>query len=325
MLRPHSWNLFRLFSRKVATDSRRLGIVGVPFEKGQPKPGVQDGPDHIRGIGIIKDLEDIGLEVTDYGNINYENTKTACIKNMKNLGDVAACTKVLSGKVQHIIRGGETCLILGGDHSIAIGSIDGHVTSLESDDDIAVLWVDAHPDLNTNASSCTGNIHGMALAMLCKELTDVWPYLPGMDWRKPRVSMKNIAYVGLRSVDSYERELIKKYGITAFGMHDIEKYGIFEVAERALEAINPHSNRSLHVSFDIDSIDSLEAPSTGTPVRGGLTLREGISLLEIVHNTNTLKALDFVEVNPCLGSTEDSTRTLEATKHLIKAAFGYSR
>ncbi|XP_071441571.1 arginase-2, mitochondrial [Hetaerina americana] len=267
----------------------------------------------------------MGCEVNDYGNITYENLQIEDIKNMKNLGEIAACTKEVSKKVQSIIKDGRKCLTLGGDHSIVIGSIDGHVTALDSDDDIAVLWVDAHADLNTYASSPSGNIHGMPMAILTRELSDLWPHLPGMDWQKPRISLRNLAYIGLRSVDHHERKIIEQFGISAFGMHDIEKYGIVEITERALEAINPNKRRSLHVSYDIDSLDSLEAPSTGTAVRGGLTLREGISLLEIIHSTNTLSALDLVEVNPNIGSKEDVRKTLEAAKHLIKAAFGHSR
>ncbi|KAG8228286.1 hypothetical protein J437_LFUL006254 [Ladona fulva] len=139
------------------------------------------------------------------------------------------------------------------------------------------------------------------------------------------ISVKNVAYIGLRSVDDYERYIIDKYRITAFAMEDIEKHGIIEITERALEAINPKNNRSLHVSYDIDSLDTLEAPSTGTSVRGGLTLREGVSLLEIVHKTNTLAAFDLVEVNPKIGGEEDVMKTLEAAKFLIMAAFGYKR
>lgn len=126
-----------------------------------------------------------------------------------------------------------------------------------------MLWIDAHADLNTNKTSDSGNVHGMPMALLAKELSDYWPYLPGLDWQKPVMSIRNVAYIGLRSVDTYERLVIDKLGVTAFGMEDVENYGITTVVNMALDKIDPDQNRSIHVSFDIDSLDALEAPSTG--------------------------------------------------------------
>lgn len=142
-----------------------------------------------------------------------------------------------------------------------VGTVDGHIRA--KSENIAVLWIDAHADLNTNKTSATGNVHGMPMALLARELSDYWPYLPGMDWQRPMISIRNVAYIGLRSVDTYERLVIDKLGIVAFGMEDVEKYGIADVVSMALDRIDPDRNRSIHVSFDIDSLDAIEAPSTG--------------------------------------------------------------
>ncbi|OXU22802.1 hypothetical protein TSAR_004606 [Trichomalopsis sarcophagae] len=299
----------------------KVGIIGVPFDKGQRKAGVGEAPDIIRSAGLVNELQGLGLNVHDYGNVQYE-TASINVDNMPNLGDVAACTQKLSEMVQQSLRDGRRVLTIGGDHSIGIGSIDGHV---KVDKDVAILWIDAHADLNTNKTSESGNVHGMPVALLASELADYWPYLPGMDWQQPIVSIRNVGYIGLRSVDRYERLVIEKFGITAFGMEDVERFGIHEVVNMALRKIDPDNNRSLHVSFDIDSLDPLEAPSTGTPVRGGLSLREGIHLMEDLYRTNRLNALDLVEVNPRIGDKKSVDLTVEAAIHIIQAGFGYSR
>lgn len=241
---------------------------------------------------------------------------------MTHLGDVAACTKLLSEQVQKILKDDRCVLTLGGDHSVSVGTIDGHVQAME---DIAVLWIDAHADLNTNKTSESGNVHGMPVALLTTELSDYWPHLPGMDWQKPMLSIRNVAYIGLRSVDRYERLVIEKFGIPAFGMEDVERFGIHNTISMALDKIDPYGVKSLHVSFDIDSLDPLEAPSTGTAVRGGLSLREAIHIMEEIHRTRRLNAIDLVEVNPHIGDQRDVKLTVEAAIFIIQAALGYTR
>ncbi|KAB0804857.1 hypothetical protein PPYR_01827 [Photinus pyralis] len=303
-----------------------IGVIGVPFENGQRKVGVGNAPKFLRDAGLIKSLQKIHdkIDVKDYGDIVYsiDHDISNSVPNMLMYEHMVACTKVLSKQVTRVLNDGRICLTLGGDHSIALATVDGH---LQAKSDVAVLWIDAHADINTNLTSDSGNLHGMPVALLAKELSDYWPYLPGMDWQKPVMSIRNIGYIGLRSVDSFERLLIDNLGITAFGMEEIEKYGIHQCVHMALDRIDPTHTKSLHVSFDIDSIDSLEAPSTGTPVRGGLTLREGIHLMEIVHKTGRLNAIDLVEVNPSIGTGHDVALTVSAATHIITAAFGYSR
>nr|XP_034189756.1 arginase, hepatic [Osmia lignaria] len=300
----------------------KVGIIGVPFEKGQHKKGVADGPKVIRAAGLVRELEYLGLDVKDYGDILYQAKNVEGVNNMSHLSDVAGCTSCLSEQIQQVLKEGRRVLTLGGDHSLGIGTIDGHVKEKK---DVGVIWVDAHADLNTNKTSESGNVHGMPVALLTSELADYWPHLPGMDWQQPMLSIRNVAYIGLRSVDSYERLVIEKFGITAFGIEDVERYGIHDVVYMALNKIDPNESKSLHVSFDIDSLDPLEAPCTGTPVRGGLSLREAIHLMEELHRTNRLNAVDLVEVNPHIGNDRDVSLTVEAAIHIIQAAFGYTR
>ena len=300
----------------------KMGVIGVPFEKGQHKEGVAHGPEAIRATGLIAELESLDLDVKDYGDVMYKVQNVPGVNNMSHLGDVAGCTSILSEEVQRILNDGRRVLTLGGDHSLGIGTIDGHVKVKK---DVGVIWVDAHADLNTNKTSESGHVHGMPVALLTSELSDYWPHLPGMDWQQPMLSIRNVAYIGLRSVDRYERLVIEKFGITAFGMEDVERYGIHDVVNLALNKIDPNGVKSLHVSFDIDSLDPLEAPSTGTAVRGGLSLREGVHLMEELYRTNRLNAVDLVEVNPRIGDKRDVSLTIEAAIHIIQAGFGYTR
>lgn len=326
-LKLKSTNVLSTFKRdKNIEVSNRIGIIGVPFDKGQTKNGVSYGPDAIRNGQLLDRLHAISssIDVRDYGNIQYTSKELhgRLADNMKKLRDFAYCTMALSKQVQTIIRDNRVCVTLGGDHSIAVGSIDGHINVKK---DIAVVWVDAHADINTNSTSPTGNIHGMPVGLVLRELEEYWPYIPGMDWQKPQLSSKNIAYIALRDVDAYEHLILEKFNITAYGMREVELYGIKEIVKMALKRIDPDCQKSLHISFDIDALDVLEAPSTGTAVRGGLSLREGIYVMEEIYNTGRLGAVDLVEVNPKIGEPNDMIKTVNAAVHLLQAACGHNR
>ncbi|XP_032511881.1 arginase, hepatic isoform X2 [Danaus plexippus] len=303
---------------------KRVGLIGVPFEKGQKKYGVSIAPAALRSAGLIERLKDIdGLDVKDYGDIEVPSSERPVdVDNMAHLPLVSACNKNLSDKVSQVLKDGRVAVTIGGDHSIGVGTVDGHYKVNEN---MILIWVDAHADINTNKTSESGSVHGMPVALLVKELSDYWPYLPTMDWQVPKFSIKNLGYIGLRSVDKYERLAIEKYDVPAFAMEDIEDYGIHKSIDHVLQRLDPKGNKPIHVSFDIDSLDSLEAPSTGTPVRGGLTLREAIKLMEIIHATGRLRAFDLVEINPALGNDSDRKRTIEAGMSVMMAALGFSR
>ncbi|CAK1599720.1 unnamed protein product [Parnassius mnemosyne] len=303
---------------------KRVGIIGVPFEKGQKKYGVNIAPAAMRSAGLIEHLKTIdGLDIKDYGDIDTTATDADVeVDNMAHLPQVSACNKNLSERVSQVLKDGRVAVTIGGDHSIGVGTVDGHYNVNQ---DMILIWVDAHADINTNKTSGSGSVHGMPVALLVKELADYWPYLPTMDWQVPKFSIKNLGYLGLRSVDNYERLAIEKYNVPTFAMEDIEEHGIRKSIHHILQVLDPEMNKPIHVSFDIDSLDALEAPSTGTPVRGGLTLREAISLMEIIYSTGRLRAIDLVEINPALGDESDRKRTIEAGLCVLKAALGFSR
>ncbi|CAH2068501.1 unnamed protein product, partial [Iphiclides podalirius] len=303
---------------------KKVGIIGVPFEKGQKKYGVSVAPAAIRAAGLIEHLNSIvGLDVKDYGDIDTSAPDAEVnVHNMAHLSQVSSCNKKLSARVSQVLKDGRVAVTIGGDHSVGVGTVDGHFNVNE---DMILIWVDAHADINTNKTSGSGSVHGMPVALLVKELSDYWPYLPTMDWQVPKFSIKNLGYVGLRSVDEYERLAIEKYNVPTFAMEDIDEHGIRKSINHILQVLDPEMNKPIHVSFDIDSLDALEAPSTGTPVRGGLSLREAINLMEIIHSTGRLRAVDLVEINPALGDESDRKRTIEAGLCVLKASLGFSR
>ncbi|XP_063221265.1 arginase, hepatic isoform X2 [Bacillus rossius redtenbacheri] len=262
-------------------------------------------------------------EVKDYGNVVWPEVQPLQHKfNINNLEHVAACHKEVSRRARAVLHESDVCVALGGDHSLSLGSVDGHAAARG---ELALLWVDAHADANTPDTSPSGSAHGMPVSLLARELAACWAPVPPLGWLATRLPAKNIAYIGLRSVDEYERILLEKFNITAFTMEDVERLGIASVTAMALQMIDPKLELPLHVSFDIDSLDPLEAPSTGTPVRGGLTLREGLHVMDEAFRTGRLSAVDLVEVNPKIGDQRDVTNTIEAAIKILEAACGHSR
>ncbi|XP_063700620.1 arginase-1 [Culicoides brevitarsis] len=318
-------NTMRLYSGVV--DKRKVGVIGVPFYKGQPNAGVDLGPKILREngklISVLREQTKL-LEVKDYGDISYEPINiNSGVRNLKNLPDVAGMNKSLSDKVYQILSEGRVCLTLGGDHSMGIGTVDGH---LRYDPDTVVFWVDAHADLNTNTTSPTGNIHGMPLSFLLKELTNTWSDVAELkSWLTAKLPCKNLVYVALRDVDAGEQKFIEDLGIQAYGMREIDRYGIRNVMTMALEKVDPMQTKRFHCSFDIDSLDAREAPSTGTRVRGGLTLREGLQIVEQLYDTGRLDALDLTEVNPAIGDNTDVATTVRAAIAIIAGGVGGNR
>lgn len=231
---------------------------------------------------------------------------------------------MLADKVEEILNENRLALTIGGCHSIAIGSLTG-VGRKFGGENVAVLWIDAHVDLNTNTTSPSGNMHGMPVSLITNELRSSWPTISELAWCQPQLSLKNFCWIGLRSVDYYERLMMEKYGIKYYDMRDVDKMGIDKVTNEALKAINPDGKKKLHLSFDIDALDPIHAASTGTPVPGGLTLREGIYLVEEVYRTGMLSSMDIVEINPHLGNEKDVINTLDSAKAIILAAMGNNR
>ncbi len=246
---------------------------------------------------------------------------------MKNPLAVSAVTQKLSEQVYSHAKEGRCVLNLGGDHSIDVGSIAGTAKAIRErlDREMAVIWVDAHCDINTPETSGSGNIHGMPVAFLSGLAKDDRPDVFGWLKKEHLISLKKLVYIGLRDVDRGEKLILRENNIKAFSMHDIDRHGIGRVMEMALGWIG--NDTPIHLSFDVDALDPLYAPSTGTPVRGGLTLREGDFIAECVHESGCLVAMDLVEVNPTLEPGIDdigAQQTVRSGCSLVRCALGES-
>jgi arginase len=215
---------------------------------------------------------------------------------------------------------GKFCLVLGGDHTIGAGSLAG---LLSVHPDAGVIWVDAHADINTPELSGSGNMHGMPISFLMNGLVDT-SKIPGLEWlaNGPRMNPEQLVYIGLRDVDEPERRIIRGLGIKAFTMQEVDRYGIGKTMEMALDHLCKDKPRPLHMSYDIDAVDPMVAPSTGTRVRGGLTWREANYVAEAVAETNLLVGLDMVEVNPSLAPGRGAQNTVDLALLLISSALG---
>lgn len=305
-----------------------LGVVLVGFSGGQCKDGVDAAPTALVGAGLLEQLRDeLGYNL--YGDTavrNFNEMRSPADephRGMKNPRSVSAVTEQLAGQVYEQARQGRMVLTLGGDHSIAIGTIAGTAKAIRERyngrKEISVIWVDAHADINTPESSESGNIHGMPVAFATGLARSGEKDIFGWIHDDQLLSTAKLVYIGLRDVDRGEKKILRDHGIKAFSMHDIDRHGIGRVVEMALAHIG--TDTPIHLSFDVDALDPMWAPSTGTPVRGGLTLREGDYIAECVHETGQLVAMDLVEVNPSL-EVAGATETVRAGVSLVRCALG---
>uniref|UniRef100_A0A8D0BS03 Arginase n=1 Tax=Salvator merianae TaxID=96440 RepID=A0A8D0BS03_SALMN len=266
-----------------------------------------------------------GCQVYDLGDLKFTPVPNDELYNnlVKHPRSVGLASQVLADTVNEAVAAGHSCITIGGDHSLALGSISGHTRQYP---DLCVIWVDAHADINTPLTTPSGNLHGQPVSFLLRELQDKVPLLPGFSWLKPCISRSDIVYIGLRDVDPAEHYILKNYGIQYFSMRDIDHFGIQKVMERTFEHLLGRAQRPIHLSFDIDAFDPVLAPATGTPVLGGLTYREGMYISEEIHNTGLLSAVDLVEVNPLLGaSQEEVNATSNLAVDVIATCFGQTR
>ncbi|XP_056221395.1 arginase-1 [Seriola aureovittata] len=300
------------------------GIIGAPFSKGQPRGGVERGPDLIRAAGLLNKLREQGCTVKDYGNLAFEEVvDDEPVGRVKCARAVGSANKRLSDAVQAVKREGHTTVMLGGDHSLAIGSIHGHSAAVG---ELSVVWVDAHADINTPLTSSTGNIHGQPMSYLLHELQSKIPVLPNFSWIKPCVSAKDLVYIGLRDVDPGEHYILKLLGVKVFSMSEVDHLGVPRVMEETCDYLSAKVKKPIHLSYDIDAIDPSVTPATGTPVVGGLTYREGVYITEHLCQTGLLSAVDMVEVNPLRGRTEDDVQsTVSTAVDLLLGCFGRLR
>ncbi|SFR68655.1 arginase [Halogeometricum limi] len=278
--------------------TRPVRIIGAPTDYGANRRGVDMGPSAIRYGGLADQLADAGVTAIDDGDVeappaevrdpDAEAPAEGSAKFLRETRDVVTS---LSDRVAETLAAEERPLVLGGDHSVAIGSVTGSAR----DADIGLVWFDAHGDFNTPATSPSGNVHGMPLAAVLGvgDFADTpWANADGL-------REENVAVVGLRDVDDVERDAINDSDVTAFTMSDIDERGIDAVVDDALEVACAAPD-GIHVSLDLDWLDPREAPGVGTPVRGGVTYREAHFALESVARTGELRSLELVEVNPIL-------------------------
>nr|APV46198.1 arginase [Ustilago esculenta] len=306
---------------------KTVAIVGCPFSGGQRRQGVDIGPISLVSAGICEQLEALGWKVEFDGHHSFDHINQGIaddtdIGNMKLPRTVSAVTQQVAQVVESHASQGKLPLTLGGDHSLALGTVSG---SLRTHADAALIWIDAHADINTPDTTESGNLHGCPVSFLLGlEGTDVAPFSSWVP-SKPLLRPDSLVYIGLRDIDAGERKMLRENNIKAFSMHHVDKYGIGKVVDMALDHVNGapgKRERPIHLSFDVDALDPSVAPSTGTPVRGGLTFREGHYICEALYETGCLVALDLMEVNPSLLEHREAQQTIAVGCSLIRAAMG---
>lgn len=292
----------------------RIHLIGAPMDLGADRRGVDMGPSAIRYAGLNEKLHALGHEVTDLGSVHVPDPEsgTQGDPKLKYLDQIVASAQELGECVQRSIEAGAVPITLGGDHSIALGSISGAANALGT---IGVIWIDAHGDFNTSDTTPSGNIHGMILAALAG-LGD--PRLVNAVGKGPHIDPKRLVIIGARDLDTGERELLRSAGVHVRTMTDIDRRGIYDVTREALLLANDGAN-GLHVSFDMDVMNPSEAPGVGTPVPGGITYREAHLAMELIAESGRMTSLDLVEVNPIL---DNENRTAILATELALSALG---
>ena len=297
----------------------KIALIGAPVGAGAGQRGCAMGPEALRTVGLAQILIDLGHQVRDEGDLTIspaahlsESPRT------KNLPEIAAWAQAISASVYQTMQSGAFPVILGGDHSLSMGSVNGVARHCaQTGKELFVLWLDAHADFNTPDSSPSGNMHGMSLAMLSGEagLSEVLGNVPAQ-----RVPPANIYLFGLRSVDREERNLLAARGINVVDMRLIDEYGVVHQLQNIISEVQ-RRNGVLHVSLDVDFLDPELAPGVGTPVAGGATYREAHLIMEMLHDCGLVCSLDLVELNPILDDRGKSARVLV---DLVASLFGRS-
>lgn len=286
--------------------NKNLSIIGVPLDLGASLRGSNLGVDAVRYAGLKERLERIGYDVKDEGDIEVRREE-AVTKDpkLKNLNVIVDTNQKLCNKVDEVMKSGRFPVVVGGDHSIAMGTIKGvlhHVSKL------GVIWFDAHGDINTHETTPSGNIHGMPVAALLGMGADELTSIGGSEYK---LDKKNFVYIGSRDLDAGERAAMKALGMHVYTMHEIDNMGIKAVMEEAIKIASDGTD-GIHVSFDMDVLDPSIAPGTGTKVKGGMGYREAHFSLELIAKTEKLVSVEFVEVNPLLDNDNMTGKTAVA-------------
>ena len=286
----------------------KISLIGVPLDLGASRRGVDMGPSAVRVTGLADRLRRLGHDVVDTGDVPVPIPEVCAVgeARVRYRGPIAAVCRALCDRTSAARREGRIPVVLGGDHSLSIGSVSGVARQVrEAGGRLGLLWFDAHGDMNTPQTSASGNIHGMPLAACLGHGPDA---LTRIGARFPMVDIENAALVGVRSLDDGERELIRSSGIRCFTMKDIDEHGIRAVMREAI-ARATDGTAGFHLSFDLDGTDPTVAPGVGTPVPGGVSYRESHTVMELVAETGKLLGLEMTEINPILDTANKTART----------------
>jgi arginase len=295
-----------------------IAIIGAPLDLGQGRRGVDMGPSALRVANLNARVASLGYQVEDLGNVPVDQAEALPEgrANAKYLPQIAATCRRLGQQVADTLGRGSTPLVLGGDHSVAVGTVSGVAQHFrQSGQRVGLIWLDAHADMNTPESSPSGNVHGMPLACIAGmgpvELTDIFEF-------RPKVEAFNIVIVGLRDVDQLEKPHIRDSGVRAFTMRDIDEHGLRSVMEQAIEVAG-EGTAGFHLSLDMDFVDPKDAPGVGTPVRGGATYREAHLAMEMICDSRRILSMEVVEVNPVI---DEVNRTADLAVELVMSGLG---
>ncbi len=298
--------------------SKHVDVIGFPMDLGADRRGVDMGPSALRIGGIENKLAALGYQVSDLGDINIRNQERQKVKftKLKYLREIVKTSEMLAKKVEKSLDAGHFPLCLGGDHSMALGTIAGIAAHCKKNDKrLGVIWIDAHTDMNTDATTPSGNIHGMpvaaSLGLGSKDLTNI----KGIT---PKVKPENFHLIGIRSIDTLERKLIREINLPVYTMTDIDRKGVHFVINKVLKELKNNVDH-IHVSFDLDSVDPTTAPGVGTPVPGGLSYRETHLIMETVAECGCMSSLEVAEVNPIL---DDKNISAEFAAELVASSMG---
>lgn len=295
-----------------------IAIIGASMDLGAGRRGVDMGPSALRLAGLNEKLTALGYEVEDLGNVLVDQPESSPVgkTEARYLPQIARTCERLAGMVEKAVENGRVPVVLGGDHSIAVGTVSGMSRYFRKAQlKMGLIWIDAHADMNTPATSPSGNVHGMPLACAIglgpRELTHLGGYAP-------MVEPTSVAVIGLRSVDDVERYNVRGAGVHPFTMRDIDERGLPAIVREAIEIVSA-GTAGFHLSFDMDAVDPREAPGVGTPVRGGITYREAHLAMELICDSGRMTSLEIVEVNPVL---DQSNRTALLAVELVTSALG---
>lgn len=300
------------------SNSKIVNLIGFPMDLGADRRGVDMGPSALRIAGLTERLKKLGYKIIDEGDITIEIREKQKIKNqnLKYLDEILKTSKLLAQKVENTLLQDHFPLVIGGDHSMGIGTLTGISSFCRKKNlKLGVIWIDAHADMNTHITTPSGNIHGMVLAANLglghKRLVNFYGFAP-------KVNPENTVLIGVRSIDELEKKIIKKANLKVYTMSDVDKIGIHRIIARVLNQFQEKVNH-IHVSFDLDSVDPFLAPGVGTPVPGGLNYRESHLLMESIAECGCMSSLEVTEVNPIL---DHKNKSAEFAAELVASSMG---